>query len=134
MSIAVTESSSTGLPSRTAAALAYGGWWLTGALFWLVERRDAYVRFHAAQSLAAFGLLAVLLTVLGVLAAVALSFQPRAFTPLMWAAGLTWAAGVALWLWAMWKAASGDAWRIPLASHLADRLVAYGLPADGERR
>jgi hypothetical protein len=34
---------------------------------------------------------------------------------------------VILWLWAMWKAASGDAWRIPLASQLADRLAAVRL-------
>jgi len=114
--------SSTGLSSRTAAALAYGGWWLTGALFWFVERRDAYVRFHAAQSLAAFGLVALLIAAFGVLAAMSLSFEPAAFVPLMWAAGLTWAAGVLLWLWAMWKAASGDAWRIPLAGTLAEKL------------
>ena len=122
MSDAVTDSSSTGLPSRTAATLAYGGWWLTGALFWLMERRDEYVRFHAAQSLAAFGLIALLIAALVVLAALSLSFQPSAFSPLIWAAGLTWAAGVILWLWAMWKAASGDAWRIPLAGTLAEKL------------
>lgn len=127
MTADVTDSSSTGLPSRTAAALAYGGWWLTGALFWVLEQRDAYVRFHAAQSLAAFGLIALLIAALGLLAAVSLSFAPAAFGPLMWAAGLTWIAGVLLWLWAIWKAASGDAWRIPLASQLADRLAAKGL-------
>jgi uncharacterized membrane protein len=115
------------LPSRTAAALAYGGWWLTGALFWFIERRDAYVRFHAAQAVAAFGLVALLIAMFGMLAAVSLTFQPAAFTPLMWAAGVTWALGVMLWLLAMWKAASGDAWRIPLASHLADRLAAKGI-------
>jgi uncharacterized membrane protein len=118
----VTDSSSTGLPSRTAAALAYGGWWLTGAVFWFIERRDEYVRFHAAQSLAAFGLVALLIAGFGVLAAASLTFQPAAFTPLMWGAGLTWVGGLILWLVAMWKAASGDAWRIPLAGTLADRL------------
>ena len=102
--------------------LAYGGWWLTGALFWFVERRDSYVRFHAAQSVAAFGLVALLIVLFGALAAISLSFEPAAFGPLMWAAGLTWAAGVILWLWAMWKAASGDAWRMPLAGTLAEKL------------
>jgi len=130
----VNDLSSTGLSSRTAAALAYGGWWLTGALFWVVERRDGYVRFHAAQSLAAFGLVALLIAAFGGLAAVSLSFEPAAFTPLMWAAGLTWAAGVLLWLLAIWKVASGDAWRIPLASRLADRLVADDLAASGSGR
>ena len=56
------------MPSRTAAALAYGGWWLTGALFWFIERRDAYVRFHAAQAVAAFGLVALLIAMFGMLA------------------------------------------------------------------
>ena len=114
--------SSTGLSPRVAACLAYGGWWITGAIFWFLERRDAYVRFHAAQSLAAFGLVALFIAAFCALAAVSLSFMPSAFGPFLWAAAITWMAGVALWGWTMWKAATGEAWRIPIASDLADRL------------
>lgn len=118
--------SSTGLPSHVAAPLAYAGWWLTGLVFWFVERRDAYVRFHAAQSVAAFGIIAALIAGFCLMAVASLSFLPNAFTPFLWAAAGTWLAGVLLWGLSMWKAARGSAWRIPLAADLADRMVGPG--------
>ena len=117
------EPSSNGLRPQTAAALAYAGWWMTGAIFWFVERHDKYVRFHAAQSLAAFGLLAIVILGFFALAAVSLSFMPAAFSGFMWAAGLTWIGATALWGVAIWKAVNGDAWHIPVAGELADKLV-----------
>jgi uncharacterized membrane protein len=95
---------------------------LTGLIFWFLERQDRYVRFHAAQAITAFGALAVLIAAFGVLAAASLSFLPAAFTWFVGAAVVTWLGGIALWLLVMWKAASGDAFRIPLAAGWADRL------------
>ncbi len=117
--------SSTGLSPRVAAPLAYAGWWITGAVLWLVERRDPYVRFHAAQSIVAFGLIAVMVAAFGGLALVSLTLLPSAFTPFMWASAATLGLGLLLWVVVMWKAASGHAWRIPLAAELADRLTAW---------
>ncbi|HTM02436.1 MAG TPA: DUF4870 domain-containing protein [Vicinamibacterales bacterium] len=114
---------STGLPPRTAAALAYGAWWITGLIFWLLERDDRFVRFHAAQSITAFGILAALIAGFTAVAGASLSFLPEAFLPLLGAALVTWVAALVLWMVAMWKAANGNAWRIPLAADLADRLV-----------
>lgn len=114
---------STGLAPQTAAALAYAGWWLTGLVFWFLEREDRYVRFHAAQAITAFGLIAALVGVCGLLAAVALSFLPAAFPIFLVAAGVSWVAGLVLSLVAMWKAATGVSWRIPIAAGLADRLM-----------
>jgi uncharacterized membrane protein len=121
--------SSTGLSSRIAAPLAYSGWWITGVILWLVERRDPYVRFHAAQSVAAFGLVATLIAAFAALAVASLSLLPSAFTLFVGAAALTWVGGMLLWLVTMWKAASGDAWRIPVAAALADRLTASLSPS-----
>jgi uncharacterized membrane protein len=115
--------SSTGLPPRVAAPLAYAGWWITGLIVWFVEREDRYIRFHAAQSMTAFGLIAVLIGAFAMLAAVSLSFLPSAVVPFVWAAGLTWVGGLALWVLSMWKAATGDHWRIPIAADLAERLT-----------
>jgi uncharacterized membrane protein len=115
--------SSTGLSSTTAATLAYGGWWVTGAIFLFVERRDRFVRFHAAQAVIAFGALALFIVVCAVLALVSLSFLPWMFTPLVSAVGLAWVVGVLVWIVAMWKAVSGDAWRMPLVADFADSLV-----------
>ena len=118
-----TETSSTGLSPRVAAPLAYAGWWVTGGILWFLERRDQTVRFHAAQSVAAFGVLALAIGAFGVLAFASLSFLPSAFTLFLWAAAITWGGGVLLWIVAIWKAAAGRAWRIPVAAELADRLM-----------
>jgi uncharacterized membrane protein len=114
--------SSTGLSPRLAAALAYGGWWVSGLLFWWIERRDAFVRFHAAQSVVAFGLVALLIALFGGLGVLSLSVMPSAFGSLMWAAGATWIAGLLLWLAAIASAARGRLWRLPVAGRVAERL------------
>jgi uncharacterized membrane protein len=115
--------SSTGLAPRLAAPLAYAGWWITGFVIWIIERRDTYVRFHAAQAITAFGLIALLIGAFCILAVASLSFLPSAFGPFIWAAGMTWVGGLVLWVLSMWKAASGEPWRIPVAAELADRLM-----------
>ena len=118
-----TELSSTGLSPRVAAPLAYAGWWVTGLILWFVERRDHSIRFHAAQSVAAFGAIAAAIAAFGALALASLSFLPSAFTLFLWAATITWGLGVVLWIVAIWKAAAGRAWRIPVAADLADRIT-----------
>ena len=55
---------SLGLPGRVAAPLAYAGWWVTGVLFWFLERRDLFVRFHAAQACVVFGAIAIVVATL----------------------------------------------------------------------
>jgi len=114
--------SSTGLPSRVAAPLAYACWWVSGVILWYFERRDPYVRFHAAQASLVFGAIALVVAVLGALAAFSLLFMPKAFGLWLWLAGVSWAAGVGLWGVSIWKAATGRAWRIPVAAALADRM------------
>ena len=118
-----TPSSSTGLSPRVAGPLAYAGWWVTGVILWFVERRDRATRFHAAQSVAVFGVIAAAIAGFGALALASLSFLPSAFIPFLWASAITWGIGVLLWVVAMWKAATGHAWRIPVAADLADRMM-----------
>ena len=115
--------SSSGLSPRVAAPLAYSGWWITGAIVWLVEREDRFTRFHAAQAITAFGLIALMICAFAALAVASLSFLPAAFAPFVWAAIITWIGGLILWVLSMWKSASGERWRIPLAADLADRMV-----------
>ena len=112
--------STTGLTSRTASVLSYLGWWVTGAIFWAVERQDPVVRFHAAQATIAFGGLALLIVALGVLGLVMLTFAPSGFLFFAGAAVVVWVATVVLWLVALWQAGQGKRWRIPLAADLAE--------------
>lgn len=116
----VEPESTTGLTTRTASVLSYLGWWITGLIFWGLERRDPLVRFHAAQATITFGALALLIGLLGLLGLLALSFAPRGFTVLVTAAALVWALGVVLWVVALWQASQGRRWRVPLAARLAE--------------
>ena len=120
--------SSTGLPPRLAIALAYSGWWVTGAILWFLERRDGVVRFHAAQAVTAFGGITLLILLFSALTALSLSFLPSMFAFFGAAAAATWVLGAVIWATAMWKTASGDEWRIPVAAEWAERIVSYQLP------
>jgi len=113
--------STTGLTTRTASVLAYLGWWVTGLIFWGVERRDRLVRFHAIQSTLAFGLLAAAMLCCGAVGLVTLSFAPAAFTVFTGAALLLWGAALLLWAIALWKAGHGARWRMPWIAALAER-------------
>ena len=62
---------STGLPANVAGALAY----ITGVLFYVLERDNRFVRFHAAQSIVVSIVMIVISIVLGILGAV-LGFIP----------------------------------------------------------
>ena len=113
---------SLGLPGRVAAPLAYAGWWVTGVLFWFLERRDLFVRFHAAQACVVFGAIALVVATLCGIAGASLLFMPNAFGFWAWTAGLIWVAGLVLWVVAIWHAANGRLWRIPVAAEIADRM------------
>ena len=45
--------SSTGLKANIVGLLCYLGIWITGIIFLVIEKKSQFVRFHAAQSLAA---------------------------------------------------------------------------------
>ena len=112
--------STTGLTTRTASVLSYLGWWVTGLIFWMVERQDALVRFHAVQSTVAFGALALIIAVFAFLGLLMLSFAPGGFTFFVSAAAVVWVASAVLWVIALWQASQGKRWRIPLAAKWAD--------------
>jgi uncharacterized membrane protein len=112
--------SSTGLSTRTASVLSYLGWWVTGLIFWGLEREDRLVRFHAIQSTVAFGMLGLMIALFGLIALLMLSFAPGGFRFFLGLTFALWIASVVLWLVALWKASQGKRWRIPLASRVAD--------------
>jgi uncharacterized membrane protein len=51
--------SSTGLDENIAVLLSYLFWWLGGLIFFIVEKKSKYVKFHALQSLVFGGVLFV---------------------------------------------------------------------------
>ncbi|MFB6172294.1 MAG: DUF4870 domain-containing protein [Haloarculaceae archaeon] len=131
---AAASETSTGLDENLAGALSYLFGFLTGIAFLLLEPDNAYVRYHAAQSIAVFGLAfvaSVVLSVVGsVLSAILLTGGRAGFAVfglLSLLLTLVWLAFAlvtfAAWLYLMVKAYQGETPRIPVAAGIADRLV-----------
>ena len=52
--------STTKLKPNVAGLLCYAGFWVTGIIFLIIERKNKTVRFHAMQSLVALGILNII--------------------------------------------------------------------------
>ena len=116
-------STSTGLDPKVAAMLSYLIGWVTGVLFFLVERDNRYVRFHAMQSIVALGGLWALGVGFWILGFLAVFVSAGAFRLMMWLAQITWLAGVILWLICLFKAYAGEWWKVPVAGDIAERVA-----------
>jgi uncharacterized membrane protein len=103
--------SSTGLQANVAGLLCYLGWWVTGIIFLLLEKKSQFVRFNAAQSIVVLGAINLVAVVLG--------YVPH----LDWLGGLVGFAGVVLMIILMVKAYQGQMYRIPIAANIADGLA-----------
>lgn len=103
----------TGLPPRLAACLAYSGWWLSGALLLAAEPRHPFVRFHARQALIGFGLLWLLGMALWAASFAAAFLSPGAFTAASVANYAVWTVGLLAWVVCLVVAARGGEWSLP---------------------
>jgi uncharacterized membrane protein len=115
------ETSTTGLDPNVAAALAYLAGPFSGVTILLAERRSAYVRFHAWQAIVGLGGLALVPLVLLISAFLALFLSPFAFTLMYRLAAVAGVAWLVAWLVCLYKAYTGQLWRLPLAGGYASR-------------
>lgn len=94
-------------------AVAYLLGFVTGIVLLLVEKQNKFVRFHAMQSTMTFGALFVLGMVLG-------------FIPLVgWVIGiLLGPVELILWVVLMWKAYSGEMFKLPVVGDMAEKQLA----------
>jgi len=122
--------SSTGLPQTTSALLSYLGWWITGLIFYFLER-DRFVRFHALQSSYTFGGINLLLLLLSLLRRLLRLLLLRTGSAL---AGsllsllgllmpLLFIGALLLWVVLIVKAGQGEMYKLPLAGDLAERQL-----------
>jgi uncharacterized membrane protein len=107
------KTSSTGLDSNIGGLLSYVLGWITGLIFFLIEEKDEFVRFHAMQSLIVFGAITVVSIVLGIL------FMIPFLGPILGA--FFWIATVVLWIILMVKAYQGERYKLPIAGNLAEK-------------
>jgi uncharacterized membrane protein len=101
-----------GLDPIVAGALSYLLFFLSGILFYIVEKDNPYVRFHALQSTIFFGALFVITMILQVIPV--LGFILNFFL---------WLGAFTVWLFLMVKAAQGVAFKLPIVGEIAERNI-----------
>src|ERR1700685_71710 len=107
------QAGDTGLDENVAGLLCYVLGWITGLVFFLIDKRP-FVRFHAAQSMVVFGSLTVLRFALLLFLAVGHGFV---FFPLFGLLQmLLLLVGVILWVLCMVKAYQHELFRLPIAA------------------
>ena len=118
------HATSTGLDPKLSGLLCYILSPLTGIVFFLIEKANPVVRFHAAQSIV-FGIGAVVVWI----AIAILSFL---FYQIAWSLGslftlLQTLVGIGffiLWVVLLIKGYSGERWKLPVVGDMAERLAA----------
>jgi uncharacterized membrane protein len=109
-----------GMSENVAGLLCYVLGWVTGLIFYFIDKRP-FVRFHAAQSIVVFGGLTVIRIVLAMLF---VSSGLAGFSMGFGLLTLVSVLGFVLWVLLMVKAYQGEKFRIPLAADLADQIFA----------
>lgn len=110
------KKSSTGLESNIGALLSYVLGWITGLIFFLIEEKDEFVRFHAMQSIIFFGAVTAAMIVFGILERV--PFIGLLFVVLTALMGLF---AFVMWIILMVKAYQGERYKLPVAGDLAQK-------------
>jgi len=104
------EKSSTGLDENVAGLLCYVLGWVSGLVFFLLEKENKFVRFHAMQSILVFGVIMVASIVLGWIPFLGVVFGV-----------LIGVLGFALWIILMIKAYQGVKFKLPWSGNLAEK-------------
>ena len=103
---------SSGLDENLAGALSYSLGWVSGLVFYLVEPQNAFVRFHAVQSMMVFG-------------AACVAFLICLSIPLLgWILSIfVFYGSAALWLLLMFKAYQGERFKLPVVGRMAEERL-----------
>ncbi|MDI6891598.1 MAG: DUF4870 domain-containing protein [Actinomycetota bacterium] len=104
--------SSTGLQPNVGGLLCYLAGWITGLIFFLIEKEDKFIRFHAMQSIITFASLNVLSLVVGVIPVIGWII-----------ALLIWPLSLVLWILLMIKAYQGERFKLPVVGDLAEKYI-----------
>jgi uncharacterized membrane protein len=111
----------TQMAGNVAGLLCYLVGWVTGIVFFLIDKRP-FVRFHAAQSIVVFGGLQIVGFVVGIVFGI--SFFGGVHTASFGLAlySIVNLATFVLWILLMIKAYQGEQFRVPIAADLADQI------------
>jgi len=98
------------LDENVAGLLCYVLGWISGLIFFLIEKKNKFVRFHALQSIIVFGTITV--------ASIIFSWIPFIGWVINW---LIWVLAIVLWILLMIKAYQGEKYKLPWAGNLAEK-------------
>ena len=115
---------STGIQANVAGLLSYVLGWITGLIFFLIEKENKFVRFHALQSIITFGglfILGIAISIfVGIFAAMGAGFLVPVLSLIN---GLLGILGLILWILLMIKAYQGEKFKLPIAGDIAEKNV-----------
>lgn len=115
---------STGLDPKLAGLLCYILGLITGLIFYLIEKTNQTVRFHAAQSIV-FSIGWVVVWVVLAVVGLVLSQISYALGNLFGIVSLlVWLGLFILWIVLLVKGYSGEKWKLPVIGDIAERMAA----------
>jgi uncharacterized membrane protein len=117
-----------GLDENVASAACYVLGWLTGIIFFLMEKDNKTVRFHAMQSILTFLPLTILLWIIGAIVSMMVLSAGLYGAVGMWGIvslimTLIWIIMLLLWLFLMFKAYQGEKFKVPIVGDIAENQV-----------
>ncbi|MEM5836738.1 MAG: DUF4870 domain-containing protein [Candidatus Aenigmatarchaeota archaeon] len=108
----VSTKTSLGLDENIEALLAYLLGWITGIIFYLLEKESKFVKFHALQSFIAFLILQVAGIFFGILPIIG-----------FFIAGIISIITLITWIVCMIKAYKGEWFKLPVVGEIANKKV-----------
>ena len=114
------EKTSVGMDENIEGALCYVLGWLTGVVFYLIEKDNKFVRFHAKQSILVFLPLNILSMIFGgwFFFSWHLWMFWWLFSLISW---LIWLLTFILWIVLMYKAYKGEKYKVPIVGDMAEK-------------
>lgn len=115
--------SSTGLQPNIAALLAYVLTWVTGLIFFLIEKQNRFVRFHAMQAIllgAVVVVTQIVLTIIGWVLGNILGLFSLLTGLLSFVVMIGFLIG---WIFCMIKAYQGQMFKLPVIGDMAENIV-----------
>ncbi len=112
---------SLGMNENVEGALCYLFGWLTGIVFYIVEKDNKFVKFHAMQSILVFLPLQILWIIFGGGMFLGSMFFWGAWFFLIWIGWLIAIVMLILWLVLMLKAYKGEKFKLPIVGDIAEK-------------
>ena len=110
------------MDEKVAGLLCYALGWITGIIFYFVDKRP-FVRFHAAQSIVVFVGIHIIYFVIGAIFGVTMfAGGLGGFSMAFVLYPLVGLLSFGLWLLLMIKAYQGERFRVPVAADLAEKI------------